>query len=408
MNEDILEEILKKSIDDELFLPHYERFSIVNLVVSLLKHFGVETHHPPYPLGDFVDLNGVRKIVLVILDAMGYRNLEKLRERRTLRILERGKFLIGTSVFPTTTATALTSFCTALTPQEHGMMGYILFLKEFGTLTNMIEFSPVGFPRDSLLERGLNIHHFLERETIFQKLRKEGVKPVAVTANIFRNTGLSKMHHEGALVKGYHSISDMVTIIKKILREDERTFVFAYWGLADTLGHRLGADGAAYQTELYWVLRILENELVNILPKDTLLIISSDHGQVKTSWKEEIWWDRRHEINSFLEVPPSGEQRMMYFHSHNPEELKRYLESHYPEKGLYIFSKEAFEIGLFGKGEVHPRFFDRIGDLVLITKKDFSFNYKYTGKEESLKGRHGSLTEIELLIPIIAIRGLRD
>lgn len=408
MNEDILKEILEKRLDDDLFLPHYERFSIVNLVAFFLKHFGINIDHSPYPLGDFIDTNGVRKIVLIVLDAMGYRNLEKLQKRRTLKILEKGKCLIGTSVFPTTTATALTSFCTALTPQEHGMTGYILFLKEFGTLTNMIELSPIGFPRDSLLERGLNIHHFLERETIFQKLKKENVKPVVVTANIFKNTGFSKMHHEGALVKGYHGISDMITTIKKILKEDEKTFIFAYWGLADTLGHRLGTNGIAYQTELYWVLRILENELANALPKDTLLVISSDHGQIKTSWKEEVWWDRKHEINSFLEVPPSGEQRMMYFHSCNSKELKKYLELHYPERGLYIFSKEAFEIGLFGKGKTHSKFFDRIGNLILISKKDFSFNYKYTGKEESLKGRHGSLTEIELLIPIIVIRGLRN
>jgi hypothetical protein len=47
---------------------------------------------------------------------------------------------------------------------------------------------------------------------------------------------------------------------------------------------------------------------------------------------------------------------------------------------------------------------ERIGDVVLIAKENYSFYFKYTGKEESLKSKHGSLTLEELLVPLMIFR----
>ena len=76
------------------------------------------------------------------------------------RIVEQGKnslwyplldsSVIGvlSSVTPSTTATVLTSLWTGKEPGEHGVIGYELWLKEFGVIANMITHSLASSPEE--------------------------------------------------------------------------------------------------------------------------------------------------------------------------------------------------------------------------------------------------------------------
>lgn len=93
---------------------------------------------------------------------------------------------------------------------------------------------------------------------------------------------------------------------------------------------------------------------------------------------------------------------MMYLYTKRKKALVEYLVEKYADFAIFIDARRATR--LFGIGKSHPEFFHRIGDLILITKENFSFNYRYTGKEESLSGRHGSLTHQELVVPLVVYR----
>jgi hypothetical protein len=60
----------------------------------------------------------------------------------------------------------------------------------------------------------------------------------------------------------------------------------------------------------------------------------------------------------------------------------------------------AVEAGLFGGGRRHPRLLDRLGDLLVVSLGDA---YLWWGVDENpILGRHGGLSEDEMLVPFLA------
>ena len=81
--------------------------------------------------------------VLLILDGLGW---EQLDERRHL--MPTLSSMVGgpiTTVAPTTTATALCSIATGLTPAEHGLLGYRVLLG--GEVLNVLRWASVAGDR---------------------------------------------------------------------------------------------------------------------------------------------------------------------------------------------------------------------------------------------------------------------
>jgi predicted AlkP superfamily pyrophosphatase or phosphodiesterase len=115
--------MLLEKIDQGLFKPDYENFSLVNLSNFVLKHFNAQISHAPYPFERFISgvSNGVEKIVFFLIDALGMSSLEKILNKD--RVFQEYVVLEATSVFPTTTSAAITSLLTASTPIEHGVLG---------------------------------------------------------------------------------------------------------------------------------------------------------------------------------------------------------------------------------------------------------------------------------------------
>ncbi len=367
--------------------PDYSR-SIVNLSSWVLENFGLKGVHKPLKLD-----TGFEKVILIIVDAMGAMALERVL--RFYRPRNFSDFSILTSVFPSTTTAALTSFYTALTPSGHGMLGYILFLKEYGFLTNMIEFTPVGMERDRLGDR-VDFESFLGVPTIFQRLSEIGVRSYVVSPSRYQNSGLARILHRGATFVGYTSMGDLVLKVSDLARKPHRALVMVYIPSADGVGHR--ESERAYLNEIAMVLRQIDTLLLGRVPKGVLYVVTADHGMIRTPREYEIWWTPDHEVMRFLDMPPGGERRMMHLYTRRPDELLDFLEDRYPSEGVYLRKSEALE--LFG-GADSPR----IGDVVLIALGNHSFNFRYTPREDRLRGMHGGLSEEEMLVPLITVGG---
>jgi len=379
-----------RRLAEGLFAPSYDGYSIVNFSNTILEHFGAETFHEPFPL-ERSYLFGAEKVIVVIVDGVGYEKfVQNVPEDSALKVYP------CTSVFPTTTATALPSIYSALTPLEHGFLGYLLYLREIGSLVNMIDMSPPGYPRDSILR-----NHEIPFKTIFQLLSEYGVRSFFLIPRHIAGSGFSRIMSAGAEQVPFSGFGDMIETILDISNVEGKILIFSYWPSCDNIAHKIGV-GKAYDVELRWFVEILKKELLRRLRSDTIFFLLSDHGVVETPQEKEIWWDRSSEVMEFLERPPSGEQRMMYLYTRRKRTLIEYLVERYKDFALFLDPKE--HTWLFGKGRYHRDFFERVGDLVLVAKEGYSFNYRYTGKEESLKGRHGSLTKDELLVPLVVYR----
>src|SRR5690606_2963232 len=86
------------------------------------------------------ELSDHRNVVLIVLDGLGYEFLMRQDHGRFFRQHLRGRL---TTVFPSTTASAVTSFLTGLAPQQHGLTGWHMYFKELGAVLSVLP----GVPR---------------------------------------------------------------------------------------------------------------------------------------------------------------------------------------------------------------------------------------------------------------------
>ena len=101
---------------DKPGLPDYAGACITNIVPALLDG---TIEAPSWIPSAALEAD---QVVLLVLDGLGWDQLQARRHLApTLAALAGGPI---TSVSPTTTATALTSIATGLTPGEHGVVGY--------------------------------------------------------------------------------------------------------------------------------------------------------------------------------------------------------------------------------------------------------------------------------------------
>src|SRR5437764_599774 len=109
----------------DFVVPNYGGRSIVNVPASIAGILGGPLHAAPLDREILDGLTGgVRRIVLVILDALGYeRTVEVLAESpdNGLHALFNlgGRMTPLTSVFPSSTTAALTALWSGYTPAEH-------------------------------------------------------------------------------------------------------------------------------------------------------------------------------------------------------------------------------------------------------------------------------------------------
>ncbi|WP_129409561.1 alkaline phosphatase family protein [Marinitoga lauensis] len=286
MWEDIFKKIYENKIEGLGILPHYEEYSILNIANWIIENFGGVPFYKSYPL----PFKGKKHVVLFLVDAMSYNTFKLvLKEKKNeFKFLGRNQFFPATSIFPSTTANAITTFMTAKPPAEHGILGYILFLKELGALVNMIEFSPL-FGGKGIFEPYL-VNDILEVETINEVLGKLGVKTFTHTHSDIVGSGLSKIHNKGSNIKGYKSLVEMFGMVYDklidFINKDERSFQFSYYGYVDGIGHKYGAKDYKYKAQIYWFLKMLENEFLEKINdkilKDTVIIITADHGMLES------------------------------------------------------------------------------------------------------------------------------
>ena len=111
-----------------LSYPDYTRCP-VNIISSIRKYYREPNVYPTLPKLDAHLSKFYKNIVLIVLDGMGTDMME--RNLSPISFLRRNFTENLTSVFPSTTAAAMTSYYTGLSPNEHGWLGWSLFFKEF-------------------------------------------------------------------------------------------------------------------------------------------------------------------------------------------------------------------------------------------------------------------------------------
>ena len=410
--------------EEEFVFPYYDGLSIANLPATAAALLGGElpAAPPPLPRDLWADWKpGLKRVILVILDALGYLRLrQQMVNDEGLNVFNQlagaGRFFPLTSVFPSTTSAALSTFWTGRTPAEHGLLGYELYLREYGTLSNLIAVSPTYDKQSEVLVRwGMEPDKFLPVPDLSEQLRPQGIVLRDLTFQSFVSSGMSRIFHRSGEddTQGYLTLADLWTRLRHMLAQkptlsDAPELIIAYWGGVDRVAHAYGPGTENWQAEVRSIAHSLEREFLRPLsPKDrdgTLLLITSDHGQAHAPPEKATLLTKHPALRDMLALPLSGESRATYlFPRHGRgDAVRAYFSEHLPDKFALLDSAAALAAGLFGHGPPAPETPFRIGDLLALAR---GANTLQRGdREPELKGRHGGLTPEEMLVPLIGAR----
>jgi len=323
-------------------------------------------------------------------------------------MLSGSRFAALTSIVPSTTSSALTTLWTGRPPAEHGILGYEMWLKEYGLLANMIMHSVTSFVGDAggLRRAGFQPETFLSLPTLGSHLVDLGVQPFAFQHASISQSGLSKMLMQNAKTLPFHTYSDLWTTLASILEAntDKKTYSYVYWGDIDYLSHRFAPDDERVALEFASFSLLLEHFVANQKRqerKDTLLIITSDHGMMPTPHHPSFELKNHPELIKCLAIPPSGENRFAYLFLRPGREtfLKEYTENTWHGQFHLLPSELILKSGLLGNRKIHPQALDRLGDWTAIPRGNAY--WWWANKENHLLGRHGGLSSSEMLVPFI-------
>ncbi len=400
-----LQEIKARIKDDTRGIrPHYERYSLLSAARTFEELLGGESGGLAEELG----LNRAEKVVTFLMDGVGLERLEALRREGVVdlsRFSEDGAYIPLTSVFPSTTTTALTSLSTGASPLAHGVLGYTLFLGEVGAIVNMIKLAPPGAPSDSLEKLGVELATFVPVSTVYQRLEAIGVPSYLFLPKFIMDSGLSQILYKGIRKTiPYLSLSDLFWHLRTALARPGRALLAVYWPTVDALAHLYGPGSPAVTSEIGTFFRLLEEEFLSRARGATVLLMA-DHGFVDTDPKEDVVSCPEHPVlREGLLFPPVGDARAAYLFVRRGREgeVKEYLEEHFPGEFLILETEEALAQGLWGLERPTQEFRARLGDLVVAARGRRLL--LWPREEFRLRGMHGGITEQELLVPFLALK----
>jgi Type I phosphodiesterase / nucleotide pyrophosphatase len=364
-------------VNDQPILPDYSGANVRAIVPTLLSpNRGAGRDWMPGPV------RAADQVVILVLDGLGWEQfVEHKQHMPTLATFEGGPI---TTVAPSTTATALTSITTGLTPGEHGLVGYRMDVG--GEVLNVLRWATAsGDARQKYEPR---------RIQPFAPFMGEPV-PV-VTKTDFERTGFTDAHLRGGRLVGWRAASSLAVTVGALLRAGE-PLIYAYYDGIDKIAHERGF-GPYYEAELRSSDDLVE-QVRDQLTANAALLVTADHGQVDVGTNTRAIADDVLKLTRHL----SGEGRFRWLHARPgaAHELQEAALAAHQDVAWVMSRQELIDGGWFGP-VVSPPVAARLGDVALITKAPISFLDPADSGPYPLVCRHGSLTSAEMLVPLLA------
>ncbi len=364
-------------MNDQPIFPDYSGANVRAIVPTLLApNRGTGRDWMPGPV------HAAGQVVILVLDGLGWEQFVEYKPHMpTLATFEGGPI---TTVAPSTTATALTSITTGLTPGEHGLVGYRMDVG--GEVLNVLRWATAaGDARRKYEPR---------RIQPFAPFMGEPI-PV-VTKTDFERTGFTDAHLRGGRLVGWRAASSLAVTVGALLRAGE-PLIYAYYDGIDKIAHERGF-GPYYEAELRSADDVVE-QVRDQLTDNAALLVTADHGQVDVGTNTRAIADDVLKLTRHL----SGEGRFRWLHARPgaADELHAAALAAHRDVAWVMSRRELIDGGWFGS-VVSPPVAARLGDVALITKAPISFLDPADSGPYPLVCRHGSLTSAEMLVPLLA------
>ena len=370
----------------DLVLPAYAGGSLRNLMPSIGAHLQV-----PGETADVLGLPAASRYVVVLVDGLGWNLVRRsAREVPFLAGLLAGGRSITAGV-PSTTVTSLTSLGTGLPPGQHGMVGYTSRVPDTGEILNALTW-----------ESDLLARTYQPRDTFFERAAAAGVRVSSVGLERFQGSGLTEAALRGAEFMPFtHERAEewRIALVVAAAAKGTRSLVYAYERQLDHVGHGHGCNSEDWLRQLIRVDAMCER-LRDALPDDVVLVITGDHGMVDVPAGHQVVAEDEPELMAGVTaLAGEGRFRQLYVDQEDPRRVAARWRGVLGDRAWVRTRDEAVDEGWFGPVAGDLR--DRYGHVLVALRGDWAVMTRQYPRELTLVGMHGSLTEAEMLVPLL-------
>ena len=382
-------------------LPDYSGQGIVNLVQSIATACGgAGARYPELAALPAAVLGQARHIVLLVIDGLGQRLLER---HPACPNLQRHAIASLSSVFPSTTASAITTFMTGLAPAQHGLTGWHMYLEEIDQTLAILPLTPRG--GSPLAAPAAQLPRLCAYPSLFSQLARASW---ALTPRSIAGSPFNAWHARGATCLAYDSPRDMFAQIAALLRDARAPrYVYAYTADLDSESHRHGCDSEPARRTLAALDQCFGELLRAAQDSDSWLLVTADHGFIDSPPPRVVSLDDHPQLAALLARPLCGERRAAYCYvaPQNRTAFAAYVGEHLAHCAELRQSAELIDAGWFGPPPFHRQLAARVGDYTLVMKDNWTIKDRLPGeKQHRMLGVHGGVSDDEMIVPLIAVR----
>ena len=386
-----------------MHLPDYHGGSIVNLMRSIERALDAR---PCAAAADYPEshalpaqaLSGARNIVLLVVDGLGYDYLQGPGAGSTLQRDLRARL---SSVFPSTTATAISSFLTGVGPQQHALTGWHVWLRELACLAATLRFRP-RHGGDALSKAGIVPRSLYTSEPMFDRL---AAKSHVVSPADIIDSDYNVAHCGLAQRRPYRDLPGLFSAVAEIVRSgSERQFIHAYTYAFDETAHSYGSASPELQAKFRDIDTAYARFVEEIAGSGTLVLTVADHGFIDSPKRACIELEDHPQLAQMLMLPLCGERRVAYCYVQPGQEaaFEHYVQTRLDHCAELHRSSDLIAQGWFGLGPENPRLVERIGHYTLVMKDDYTIKDWILGEARYLTtGVHGGVSAAEMYVPLI-------
>jgi len=383
--------------------PDYSN-SIMNLSCSVMQAFGAKPKHPALKHKCLNNIEKKENVIFIILDGLGVNILSAYERNNPGSFLAKNKKAEISSVFPPTTSTAITTFRTAESPIEHGIVGWSLYFKELGTAIDLLPMTD-SITNAQLLGSEYPTMKYLGVRSIGDiihtkdnKVRCYDIMPTEHKGSYY-NTEASK----GFIQVACPSFRKMMEKVAALSKKSGRKLISAYTPYPDRALHREGLKGKNINRVIANIEREIKKLSKRLEGTSSVLIITADHGLIDC--KKIININDHPKLMECMILPKFPESRFVSFFI--KDDKKRQFEKEmkkFRKDFIVMTRKEFFRKGLLGPGRKHHKIDDFIGDYVAIGIGGAQIKQHYPQSEgHDLIAHHAGLTRDEMIVPLIVI-----
>ena len=340
-----------------------------------------------------------RPLLFILVDGLGDVFVDRMDPSTSLGSAERINLR---SVFPSTTAAALTAVATGEWPATHAVPTWFTHLHRNDLTATILPF--VERASNTALQRfGITPNDAFPCPSLLAAMPGplRTYHPRAISNSEFTTYGRGDWPTDPF----DHLRDAAAAVLQRIVAEGEGGVHYLYLPMVDSAAHRVGPTGRATGQAVAAVDRTI-GKLAQALDGRARIAISADHGSIGVGAHEKSLVLPDDTILEELHTPPHGEPRVPMFcvRAGRRDAFAGLFRERWGRDWALVSRAEAEALRLFGPGPLSELAAERIGDFIAISAGRDVIVYGEPGNSlVSLNGFHAGMLPDEMSIPLLLI-----